>query len=342
MIENRKKILIVDDSEIDREILKSIVNDEFEVIEANNGYSALEIIMKQKEHFDALLLDVSMPVLDGLSVLRLLRENNFEDVPVFMITAEATKDNIEKASQYKVAEFIKKPFDRDEILRRLRLRLGVMGNDQLSDRDVKETKRYILHLGSIYDRHLSMLNVDKGGNVRRVELMRILLQKAPDIAKETDLDKLRIDIISSAAYFCDIGYMLIPNKLGGIEKDKSKNMNQDHTVLGSDLIQLNYSKRCSFFVQICADMCLHHHERYDGKGYPHGMIGNKNSIYTQMCGLADRFDKLFFKYTEHNEMQFDFVSNKLAADEGTISEELLSLLNDCKKDILSYYGTNYV
>lgn len=114
-MEERKRILIVDDSEIDRTVLKSIMEDEFEVIEADNGYSALEIMLKKKEHLDVLLLDVSMPLLDGLNVLRILRENNLDDIPVFMITAEATKDNIEKASQYNITEFIRKPFNREEI-----------------------------------------------------------------------------------------------------------------------------------------------------------------------------------------------------------------------------------
>ena len=154
IIDDLKHILIVDDSEIDREILKQILVGEFRVTEEDNGYSALEIILKKKEHFDAILLDVSMPVLDGLNVLRILRENNVEDIPIFMITSEAAKDNIEKALQYNISEFIKKPFDKDEILKRVILKLGVSAKSGFADADIKEMRRYIDDLEAIYNPYL--------------------------------------------------------------------------------------------------------------------------------------------------------------------------------------------
>lgn len=343
-MEKLKRILIVDDSEIDREILKSIFANEFDIIEADNGYSALEIILNKKEHLDAVLLDVSMPVLDGLSVLRLLREENFDNVPVFMITAEATKDNIEKASQYNISEFIRKPFDRDEILKRVRLKLGVMTKHSLTDVDIAETKRYITALTTIYDRYLNNFTEEKERNERRSDLMKLLL-KNYSAAKGKETDDARIDIISKAAYFCNIGNMLIPNPPSDTEAVNGK-MNseayQQHTVIGAELIQLNYSEHCKYFVQICADMCLHHHERYDGKGFPHGIYGNNNSVPTQMCGLLDRFDALFFRYREHNKIQFDFVVGELGKDNGAFSPEVLALLANSRFDILAYYNKNYI
>ncbi len=125
MMKDMKRILIADDSVIDRTVLRNMLDGEFEVVEADNGYSALDIILKKGEAFDAVLLDVSMPFCDGMSVLRVLRENNLKDIPIFMITVEATKENVKKASKYNIAEFIRKPFDRDEVLRRLRAKLGV-------------------------------------------------------------------------------------------------------------------------------------------------------------------------------------------------------------------------
>lgn len=343
-MEKLKKILIVDDSEIDREILKSIFADEFDVIETDNGYSALEIILKKREHIDALLLDVSMPVLDGLSVLRLLREENFDNVPVFMITAEATKDNIEKASQYNISEFIRKPFDRDEILKRVRLKLGVMAKHSLTDVDIAEIKRYISALEVIYDRYLSESGEEKERNERRVDLMKILL-KNYSIAKGREIDSTRLEIISKAAYFCNIGNMLIqdmPSDTEVLNGKISSDTYQQHTTIGAELIQLNYSEHCRYFVQICADMCLHHHERYDGKGFPHGIYGNNNSVPTQMCGLLDRFDNMFFKYREHNKIQFDFIVGELEKDSGAFSREVFTLLENSKNDIIAYYNENYI
>jgi len=124
-MEELKKVLIVDDSEIDREILKSILEREFEVYEADSGYSALSMIKMGEKLLDAILLDISMPVLNGLSVLRIMRERGVQDIPVFMITSEATRDNIEKATHYNIKDFIRKPFERDVVLQRVRDGLGV-------------------------------------------------------------------------------------------------------------------------------------------------------------------------------------------------------------------------
>lgn len=330
---DEKRILIVDDSEIDRAVLKSILEYEFELLEADNGYSALDIILKKKEPIDAVLLDVSMPFLDGLSVLRILRENSLDDVPVFMITAEATKDNIEKASQYHIAEFIKKPFDREDILNRVSSKLGVAPKISLSRTDIEETKRYISHLERIYNRYLTLSGKDKGRDERRAHFMEILLKKHNVIGNETEADAFQTKMLCEAAYLCNIGNMLLENIPAESENENTDS--QQHTAMGADIIQLNYSKHCRRFVQICADMCLHHHERYDTGG-------SAISIYAQMCGLLEKFDDLFFNCSRHNGLQFDYVISHLRNDAGLVSEEVLSLLEESKSDIIKYYMENYI
>lgn len=335
-----KRILIVDDSEIDREILKSILNDDFEVLEADNGYTALQMILKEKEVLDAVLLDVSMPFLDGLSVLRILRENDLDDVHIFMISAEATKDNIEKASQYHIDEFIRKPFDRDEILKRVRENLGVKPKADITKREMDEIRSYISDLESLYKKYLKFSGKDSGENERREHFMKILMQKYPAMEKGTEQAEFMIEIISKAAYFCNIGDMLIQNiPADGKLNDK---VTRQHTVLGADIIRLNYSKRCRQFVQVCTDICLHHHERYDGRGFPQGIGGSELSVYAQMCGLLEAFDNMFFKYVRHNGQQFDYVLSRLRNDDGLVSSEVFSLLADSKSDIIKYYESNYI
>lgn len=338
---NKKRILVVDDSEIDREILRSILGDDFDMVETDNGYQALEFIIKEKDSLDAILLDVSMPVIDGFSVLKLLRENNIYTIPVFMITVEATKDSVEKAAQFKVSEFIRKPFDREEVLKRLRSKLGVLTTPKLTADDIAETKKYIADLESVYDRYMKHIGEDNGHCVRMMNLMKILLNRFTLNTKGEKLEREQIELVSRAAYFCDIGYMVTPN-LPGFRKvkndDDSPDVYQNHTINGAALIRLNYSEKCRYFVQVCADMCSHHHERYDGNGYPHRILGSNNSIYAQMCGLVDKFDTMFYKYREHNELQFDFVISDLAQDTGAVSREVLTLLKDSKFNIVMYYN----
>ncbi len=345
MIEDIKRILIVDDSEIDRAVLRNMLSEEFDIVEANNGYSALDIILKKGEKFDAVLLDVSMPFCDGISVLRVLRENNLQDVLIFMITVEATKENIEKASQYNIAEFIKKPFDRDEVLKRLRTKLGVKKKVGLTRADRDETRKYISDLEYVYERYLSLSGKDRKKDERRAYFMKVMLEKAAEKGMKIESDDFQIEMICKAAYLCNIGDMLIQNlpaDTGAKEENKEDENYQQHTVMGAYLLRLNYSKHCRRFVDICAEICLHHHERFDGKGYPHGSRGDDNSIYAQICGLLEKFEELFYGYSKHNAMQFDYVMNQLNEDIGLVSDRMFLLLMECKDEIVKYYSENKI
>lgn len=341
MSEELKKLLIVDDSEIDREILKSILGDNFDIIEAVNGYYALEIILKNPEQLDAILLDVSMPVLDGFSVLKLMSENHINHIPVFLITAEATKDNVERAAQYNVSEFIVKPFEREEIVRRLESKLGIIAKHSLTPRDIEETKKYIADFATLYKKYLINFNGDVDHYLRMTGVMRILLKQYAAVTPRANLDANEIEVISNASFFCDIGNMLIPSQLKekAARGEDGGELYQSHTVLGADLVRLNTSVHCGYFVKICADMCAHHHERYDGGGFPHRIAGNNISVFSQMCRLTDKFDQLFFKYREHNELQFNFVLSELEQDKGAVGPEILSLLTNCMGAIILYYTT---
>lgn len=356
-----RRILIADDSEIDREVLKSILAGEFLVEETENGYKALELILNRKDYWDAVLLDISMPVLDGISVLRMMRENDVNDLDVFMITAEATKDNVAKALNYNIASFIKKPFDRKDVLQRIRSKLGTTVKMGIANNEIEktgtvrngieetgaakdereETRRYISDLEHIYNRYLSLTGQGKETDERRAYFMRLLLKRYSATGKK--LDAFQIEMLSKAAYLCNIGDMLIYGMSSGMESKSGKadsDLQRQHTVLGADMIQLNYSEYCKSFVKLCADICRNHHERYDGGGFPHGIRGAEFSVYAQICGLLERFDELYFPYSRHNELQFEYVIEQLKRDEGFVSKEVFLLLEDCKSDIIKYYSEN--
>ncbi len=340
MNKDLRKLLIVDDSEVDREVLKNILFDDFDIMEANNGYLGLECIIRNHGELDAVLLDVSMPVLDGFSVLNLMRQNKVDDIPIFLITAEATKENVERALEYNISEFIKKPFDREDVLKRLKERLGIVEHTELSEVDIAETQKYIQSLKEVYKRYLINFNKDVGHYARMEALMKILLSRYAVQANGISLERAEIDIISESVFFCDIGFMMIPsNSRGANHEEMNGEQYQSHTTLGGSLIRLNRMKQCEFFVHVCADICVHHHERFDGTGFPNRISGKNNSAYAQMCRLVDEFDYLFYKYREHNELQFDFVAGELSRDKGVVSHEIFQLLLDSKYNIVMYYST---
>lgn len=119
-----KKILIVDDIELDRKTLKGILGSELDIIEADNGYSAIKLIPRDGRGLDAIFLDISMPVHDGFHVLQHMQNNNIRNIPVFMVSAEATSENVERAAKYNISGFIRKPFDREDVISRLESKIG--------------------------------------------------------------------------------------------------------------------------------------------------------------------------------------------------------------------------
>lgn len=115
-----KKLLIIDDSEIDREILKNILKFDFYIYEAENGYKGLEMMIEKHRELDGVLLDLHMPILDGFHVLEIMKEKKLLDIPVIIITAESTGENLQKTVPYCIKDFICKPFEADAIRNRLR------------------------------------------------------------------------------------------------------------------------------------------------------------------------------------------------------------------------------
>ena len=109
----KQKILIVDDSEINRAILREILCDEYILIEAVNGIEALELIKKNREDLVLVLLDLMMPELDGMGVLEKMNQDDIiGDIPVIMITAESAAEFIDKAYQLGVSDFVNRPLTR--------------------------------------------------------------------------------------------------------------------------------------------------------------------------------------------------------------------------------------
>lgn len=347
----QKRLLLVDDSEIDRGILKNIIQNDFDIVEADNGYAALEIIFSGRPKIDGVLLDIFMPVLDGFNVLRLMKEKKVENLPVILVTANATKPNVEKALLYKVTDFITKPFDANGIAERLRALFNVEASETVvipkhtfSENDITETNTYITKLKKIYTEYLRNSDKDDERYVRTAALTEIILGEHSTEDKSFDLDNIHMSMVGKAAYFIDIGHMVVPDSVLSSKNkrmaDTDKAVYYNHTVAGAEIVWLNHSPSCQYFVKICGDMCMHHHERNDGRGFPHGLNGQDNSIYAQAAGAAYRFDKIFTKHVEMSDYRFDFTLKEMAVDSGEFSPYMLSLIERCRTTILSYYRKN--
>jgi len=336
----RKELLIVDDTEIDRIILKSILSQDFDIVEANSGNMAFDCLTTRGDQLDGILLDLAMPNIDGFDVLRFIADKKLTDIPVFLVTAEPTRENVERALQYTIADFIGKPFDREDVLRRLRSRLGVIPEYNLKNEDLKITWAYIADLETLYKAYLTNFGKEDTHYQIMVDLMRIMLTNYNKTTRELKMNNDAVELVSKAAYFCDIGEMLIPDKRLQLMSGGSslQDLQMTHPQLGSNLIRLNRSPSCEYFVEICASMCLHHHERFDGKGYPDGIVGRNNSVFNQLCHLVDEFDQMRAKFFGDKARPVKFVVKRLASDNGEMVDgKLLALLEDSEPQIIDYF-----
>jgi len=339
MAQEHKQLLIVDDTEIDRIILKSILCKDFNILEANNGNTAFDYITTKSDQLDAILLDIAMPHIDGFDVLRFMEDKGVDNIPVFLVTAEPTRSNVERALQYKIAGFIGKPFDQEDVLRRLRSRLGVIPEYDLKNEDLKSTWAYIADLESLYQNYMANFDKDDAHYQVMVDLMRILLTSYNKNQRDIKLDTDCIELISKAAYFCDIGEILVPDKRMQIMSGHTEAADQKqlHTQLGASLIRLNRAKSCEYFVEICSSMCLHHHERWDGKGYPDGLYQKSNSVFNQMCRAVDEFEQMRSKFYGDKARPVKFVIKRMVNDTGLVGPRVYSLLEDCEPQIIDYF-----
>ncbi len=116
---DKKHVLVVDDKNINRYILRSIFEDSYDIIECSNGREAIQALEQHQENMAAMLLDIVMPEGDGFTVLDFMKQHEVKSVPVIMISSNATEENIYRAYDYEVADYIQKPFEEDVVKRRV-------------------------------------------------------------------------------------------------------------------------------------------------------------------------------------------------------------------------------
>ena len=118
--EKKYKILVADDSEMNRSILADILGDEYEILEAQNGLEAVAVLRERGPELSLVLLDIVMPGMDGFEVLAVMNKNRWiEDIPVIMISAESSASHVDHAYELGVTDYISRPFDAAVVHRRV-------------------------------------------------------------------------------------------------------------------------------------------------------------------------------------------------------------------------------
>lgn len=300
MILEKQKILIVDDSEMNRAILTGILDDGYDFLEAENGLQALDVLRAHRD-ISLVLLDIVMPELDGFGVLSVMGEQHWIDqTPVIMISAESDSMLVERAYQLGATDYISRPFDKSVVRRRVINTLMLYGKQKhlmrmITEQVYRREKSNRLMTG-ILSHIVEFRNAESGPHVQHIQTVSELLLR--QLARKTDRYTLTEDdiaLISTASALHDIGKISIPdsilNKPGKLTAEEFEVV-KTHAAVGASILQNLPMTQDEPLIQVAYQICRWHHERYDGHGYPDGLVGDQIPITAQVVSLADVYDAL--------------------------------------------------
>lgn len=298
----KPSVLIVDDSEMNRIILNEMLKDEYRVLEADNGRTALDLVDRYGDELSLVLLDIIMPGMNGFEVLgELSRRTVADSLPVIMISSEDSDDVVLRAYELGASDYINRLFNARVVRRRvsntIRLyakqrRLTSLLSQQYNER-VKNSRMLIDIMAGV----MELRNGESGLHVTHIEkLTELLLGCLVHRSDKFPLDNEQRSTIAMASALHDIGKMSIDdailNKPGRLTSEEFEIM-KTHTTLGADMLfELGHQHAGNSLLEYAYQIARWHHERWDGKGYPDGLKGDEIPIAAQVVSVADVYDAL--------------------------------------------------
>lgn len=341
---SKQKILIVDDSEINRQMLAEMLKQDFDILEAASGEKCVDMLQEQGGEISLILLDIIMPGMDGFDVLEYMNENHWiEEIPVIIISKDNSLASVTKAYKMGASEYIGRPFDAQVIYQRVynviklyakQRRLIALVTEQIYEKEKNERM-----LVDLLSQIVELRNGENGIHVRHVHILTEMLLE--QLVQKTDRYKLTWSdqlVITTASALHDIGKIGINEKILN-KKDalteREKELLQAHTMLGAAMLKNLDSYKEDELVKTAYEICRWHHERYDGSGYPDGLKGDEIPIAAQIVALADAYDKLI-----RDRVQSKGISHKEAMEIllNERSSEFNPILLECLSEIQGRIG----
>ena len=343
LLQNKSQILLVDDSKMNRMMLKEILGGDYSILEAENGQECLEKMQAEAGNIALVLLDINMPVMDGFEVLKAMNANHtIEDTPVIMISSEDSDAAIRRSYELGASDYVNRPFDARIVYRRVtntiklyakQRRLVQMVSDQIRARE-NNTDTLVGVLSHIVE----FRNGESGAHVRHIRIItEMLLHRLLEISSNYAITAEQQDLIPLASALHDIGKIGIDekilNKPGKLTPEEFKVI-QTHSMLGAKMLHDLDQFAEQPLLQTAYEIARWHHERWDGRGYPDGLKGDEIPISAQLVSLADVYDALTsdrcYKKAYPHEKAVQMILN---GECGAFNPLLLQCLTDIQADL---------
>ena len=298
----KPKVLVVDDSELNRSLLIDMLSGRYEVLEASDGEQALEIIWQSGHELALILLDIVMPGVDGFEVLEEMNKNRWmiSSIPVIVISAETGMETLNKAFELGVVDYISRPFNFLIVQKRVENAIMLFVKQkklsQIVEQEIYENTKRSSLLIMVLSHIVEFRNKESGLHVMNINTVtRILLMQLRKKTKRYRLTETDVNVIAMASSLHDIGKITIPeeilNKPGRLTTEEFEVM-KTHSMAGAEMLQDIPFGQDDVLMKTAYQICRWHHERYDGRGYPDGLKGDSIPIAAQIVSLADVYDAL--------------------------------------------------
>ena len=343
LLQNKSQILLVDDSAMNRMILKEILGGDYSILEAENGQECLEKMQAEAGNIALVLLDINMPVMDGFEVLKAMNANHtIEDIPVIMISSDDSDAAIRRSYELGASDYVNRPFDARIVYRRVtntiklyakQRRLVQMVSDQIRARE-NNTDMLVGVLSHIVE----FRNGESGAHVRHIRIItELLLHRLLEISSQYPITAEQQDNIPLASALHDIGKIGIDekilNKPGKLTPEEFEVV-KTHSMLGAEMLHQLENFNEQPLLQTAYEITRWHHERWDGRGYPDGLKGDEIPISAQLVALADVYDALTsercYKKAFSHEKAVQMILN---GECGAFNPLLLQCLTDVQTDL---------
>ncbi|MDL2338105.1 MAG: two-component system response regulator [Pseudomonadota bacterium] len=327
----RPTVLVVDDTPTNLSLLSELLGPHYRVQLAVSGAKALELAQRRAP--DLIVLDVMMPGMDGHQVCRRLKADACtRDVPVLFLTALNSPADENLCFEVGGADFVAKPFNPATLMARVRTQLDVSAwRKAMRDRNAWLQSELALRVDEVEQLRDTTLFVmvglaefrdsDTGQHVRRTqEYVRVLARWISQ--QGGGLDDAQIDAMARAAPLHDIGKVAIPDRVllkpGPLTAEEWGVM-KTHADVGADLLQRAADRlgdRAGPLLRYGIEIARHHHEKWDGSGYPAGLAGEAIPLSARLMAVADVYDALISRRVYKEPMGHDVALGRIAADSG--------------------------